>query len=160
MRHLTRICLLLSMAVALTACVNDRELRKRDIQHFQQAAMGEYRNEAGDTLVLVPVYARMIGLDTMYMERITKSGTMARLLQLEPSADGSTIVQMSYAFTQQNQWRNLRETPELLSALQPNDVRPAGTCDIKLAEDMNSVSYSCGGSPPQKYTRLQHSGEN
>jgi hypothetical protein len=30
----------------------------------------------------------------------------------------------------------------LLSALQPNDVRAIGTCDIKLAQDMNSVSYS------------------
>jgi hypothetical protein len=35
-------------------------------------------------------------------------------------------------------------------------VRPAGTCDIKLTEDLNTLSYSCGGSPPLSYTRVQH----
>ena len=41
-------------------------------------------------------------------------------------------------FTQEGQWRNLRENPELFTALLPKDVRPAGTCDIQPAEDLNS----------------------
>ena len=128
----------------------------RDIQRFLQTSHGEFRNDAGEVLIIVPVYARMIGLDTAYVERTTAKGTTGRILALEPSADGTKILQLSYVFTQQGQWRNLREQPELFSALLPNDVRPAGTCDITLAEDMNSVSYSCGGSPPQAYTRVQH----
>jgi hypothetical protein len=160
MHHQTRIVLTLLLAAAIAACVNDTELRKREIQKFQQTAGGEYHNEAGDTLFLVPVYARMIGLDTMYVERTTKKGTSNWLLVLEPSSDGEKIVQIAYAFTQQNQWKNLRETPELLSALQPNDVRPIGSCDIQLAKDMNSVSYACNGNPPQNYTRIQHHVDN
>ena len=113
-----------------------------------QTYAGEYRNEAGDVLFMVPVYSRMIGMDTIYVERTTAAGTSGRILSLEVSGDGSKIVQLAYVFQQQNQWRNLRENPELFSALLPKDVRPAGTCDIKLAEDMNSVTYSCGGSPP------------
>jgi len=143
------------LAGITAACVNQRELTKRDIQKFMQTASGEYGNEAGDRLVLVPVYARMIGMDTMYLERTTKNGTTGRLLALEPSSDGEKFVQLSYVFTQQGQWRNLLAQPELLTALQPNDVRPAGTCDLKLAEDLNSISYSCAGGAPQTYQRLQ-----
>ena len=156
MRRFAKASLLLLLAAVITACVNQHEMRKRDIQHFMQTASGEYRNEAGDRLVLVPVYARMIGLDTMYLERTTRNGTTGRLLALEVSGDGEKFVQLSYMFTQQGQWRNLLEQPELLSALQPNDVRPAGTCDLHLADDMNSISYSCGGSPPTSYQRVQH----
>ena len=59
----------------IAACVNETEMRKRDIQDFLQTATGEYNNEAGEQLVMVPVYARMIGLDTMYLERTTRNGT-------------------------------------------------------------------------------------
>jgi hypothetical protein len=65
------------------------------------------------------------------------------------------VVQLSYVFTQPAQWRNLIAQPELLSALQPNDVRPAGTCDIQVSDDRNTVSYSCGGSQPVAYQRVQ-----
>ena len=156
MRRFAKASLSLLLAAVVTACVNQHEMRKRDIQHFMQTATGEYRNEAGDRLVLVPVYARMIGLDTMYLERTTRNGTTGRLLALEVAGDGEKFVQLSYMFTQQGQWRNLLQQPELLSALQPNDVRPAGTCDLHLAEDMNSISYSCGGRPPTSYQRVQH----
>ena len=156
MRNWKTASMLLLLAMTLTACVNEREARKRDIMKFQQTATGEYHNEAGDKLIMVPVYARMIGLDTMYVERTTKNGTNGRLLVLEPSSDGNKVVQISYVFTQPAQWRNLLEQPELLSALQPNDVRQAGTCDIQLADDHNSVTYSCSGGAPTTYTRVNH----
>ncbi|HET9865298.1 MAG TPA: hypothetical protein VFP37_17790 [Steroidobacteraceae bacterium] len=149
-------CLLLSLALAAAGCVNEREMRKREITKFQQTAAGEYTNEAGETLFIAPVYARMIALDTVYVERTTAAGTSGRLVALEISGDGERVVQIAYVFTTQGQWRNLREQPELFSALLPNDVRPAGTCDIKLADDMNSISYSCGGSPPVNYQRVHH----
>jgi hypothetical protein len=37
--------------------------------------------------------------------------------------------------------------------LLPKDVRPAGTCDIQPSEDMNSLTYSCGGTPPETFRR-------
>jgi hypothetical protein len=160
MHQRTHIFLTSLLAVALAACVNQGEQRKRDIQKYLQTAGGEYHNEAGDRLFMVPVYARMIGGDTMYVERTTKKGTVGFLLVLEPSGDGEKIVQIAYGFTQQNQWRNLRESPELLSALQPDDVRPIGSCDIQLAKDLNSVSFACNGNTPQTFTREQHHIDN
>jgi len=156
MRSLKTASMLALLVVSLPGCVAHQEAVKRANLKFLQTASGEYTNEAGDKLVMVPVYARMIGLDTMYLERTTKNGTNGRLLALEPSGKGNEIMQLSYVFTQPTQWRNLLEQPELLSALQPNDVRPAGTCDIKLSDDHNSLTYSCGGSTPTTYTRVQH----
>jgi hypothetical protein len=152
----TRAGLLMLLAVTIAACVNETEMRKRDARDFLQKSTGEYTNEAGELLFMAPVYARMIGFDTFYIERATARGPSQRLVVLEPSADGEKLLQLSYAFTQPGQWREVRAHPELLTALQPNDVRPAGTCDIKLADDLNSLTYSCGGSPPMHYTRVKH----
>jgi hypothetical protein len=156
MHRLLTTCLLLTLALASAGCVNEREMRKREITKFQQTAAGEYHNDAGETLFIVPVYARMIALDSVYVERTTSAGTSGRLVALEISGDGEKVVQIAYVFTTQGQWRDLRNQPELFSALLPRDVRPAGTCDIKLAEDMNSISYSCGGNPPTTYQRVHH----
>jgi hypothetical protein len=160
-RRMKYCAVLLSAATALAACVNQREQSKRDIQRFIQTATGEFVNAGGNTLVIVPVYARMIGLDTLFVERIASGGgTSERLVALEVSPDGKKVLQLSYVFTQQGQWRNLRENPELFSALLPKDVRPAGSCDIKLAADLNSVTYTCGGSVPESFTRAQHGSPN
>lgn len=149
-------CLVMLLTLSIVGCVNDREARKREAAKFLQTATGEFVNDAGDRVIMVPVYARMIGMDTLYLERRSGGQTTQRLIALEPSGDGEELVQFSYVFTQANQWRNLIEQPELLSSLQPNDVRPAGTCKIKLSDDLNSLTYSCGGNPPQNYKRVQH----
>ena len=148
--------LLFLAATVLAGClVNQQEQHKRDMLSFLQKSMGEYENDTGK-LFIAPVYARMIGLDTFYMERTTPKGTSGRLVALELSGDGEKVVQYAYVFAEQNRWRELRANPELLSALLPQDVRAAGTCDIKLADDLNSLSYSCGGSEPMTYQRVQH----
>lgn len=154
MRSWTKYCLPALAVLTLGACVNQQEKTKREIQKFMQTSTGEYRNDAGEELVMVPIYSRMIGMDTIYVERTTAAGTSSRIVSLEIGKNG--IIQLAYVFVQQNQWRNLRENPELFSALLPRDVRAAGTCDIKVAEDKNSVSYSCGGTPPTDYQRVQH----
>jgi hypothetical protein len=156
MRRWTKASLLLLLAATVVGCVNETEMRKRDARDFLQKSTGEYVNEAGELLFIAPVYARMIGFDTFYLERATPRGPSQRLVALESSPDGEKLLQFSYAFTQPAQWREVRAHPELLAALQPNDVRPAGTCDIKLTEDLNTLSYSCGGSPPMSYKRVQH----
>ena len=156
MRQWTKASLLLVLTAMVVGCVNETEMRKRDAQKFLQNSTGEYTNEAGELLFIAPVYARMIGFDTFYIERSTARGPSQRLVVLEPSANGEKLVQLSYAFTQPAQWREVRAHPELLTALQPNDVRPAGTCDIKLTDDLNTLSYSCAGSQPLNYTRVQH----
>ncbi|HTU66256.1 MAG TPA: hypothetical protein VMF52_09910 [Steroidobacteraceae bacterium] len=147
------------LSATLAACVNQQEKSKREMQKFMSYVAGEFVSEDGDTLVIAPVYARMIALDTIYVERTSGNGTSGRLIELAPGKDGK-ILQLAYGFTQQNQWRNLREQPELFTALLPKDVRAAGTCDIKLSDDKNKVSYSCGGSKPEDYSRVQHGAPN
>ena len=147
------------LLATLAACVNQQERTKRDIQKFMSYVAGEYVSQAGDTLVIAPVYARMVAMDTVYVERTSGQGTSGKLIELAPGKNGS-ILQVAYSFTQQGQWRNLREQPELFTALLPKDVRAAGTCDIKLADDRNSVDYSCGGSKPVSYSRVLHGNPN
>ena len=149
----------LVLAATLTGCINSQERSKRDIQLFMQSASGEYVGNSGDTLIVAPVYARMIALDTLYVERTSGAGTSGRLIELAQGRNGK-ILQLAYSFTQQGQWRNLREQPELFTALLPKDVRAAGTCDITLPEDRNSITYSCGGSAPEKYVRVMHGAPN
>jgi hypothetical protein len=153
-------CAALVLSLALGACVNQQEKTKRDIQQFLGSSAGEYVSNTGDSLMVAPVYARMIALDTLYIERTSASGaTSGRLIALEAGREGK-ILQLAYSFTQQGQWRNLREQPELFTALLPKDVRAAGTCDIKLSDDRNSITYSCGGSAPETYTRVLHGAPN
>jgi len=144
------------LSLNVVACVNDYEARKRDAEKFLQHSTGEYANDAGELLFIAPVYARMIGYNTFFLERTTARGPSQRLIALEPSGDGNKLVQLSYVFVQPAQWRDVREHPELLTALQPQDLRPAGTCDIKMADDLNSLTYSCGGGAPVSYKRVQH----
>src|SRR5687767_13475802 len=96
MDYRMKTCLMLLVALTLAACVNQQERTKRDIQKFMQSSTGEYRNDAGEELVLVPVYSRMIGMDTVYVERTTAAGTSGRILSLEIGKNG--IVQLAYVF--------------------------------------------------------------
>jgi len=141
--------------LTLTACVTHEERSRQAIEHFKQSTAGQYHSASGAELIIVPVRARMVTDEAVYVERTDANGTFGRLVNIELAADGVKILQRALAFTQEGQWRNLRETPELFTALLPKDVRPAGTCDIEPAADMNSVSYSCGGSPPEIFVRKQ-----
>ena len=111
MRRWTKASLLLLLAATVVGCVNETEMRKRDARDFLQKSTGEYTNEAGELLFIAPVYARMIGFDTFYLERSTPRGPSQRLIAIEPSPDGEKLLQFSYAFTQPAQWREVRAHP-------------------------------------------------
>jgi hypothetical protein len=163
MNHLQRrmlsMCVVMA-AVVFAGCVNAREQKKRELSRFMQTVQGEYINEQGNSLMIASVYARMIGLDTLYVERTSNGQTSGRLVSLEVSGNNKKILQLGLAFTQPGQWRDVRNNPELFTALLPKDVRAAGTCDIKLSDDMNTVTYSCGGSVPESFTRAMHGAPN
>ncbi len=145
----------LVLAVLLAGCVTKEQKNRAAIEQFKQATAGTWQSAGGAELTIVPVRGRMVTDEAVYVERQDASGVTGRLLNLEVAADGKKIVQRALTFTQEGQWRNLREQPELFTALLPKDVRPAGTCDIQPAADANSVSYSCGGSPPEQFKRRQ-----
>ena len=137
----------------LSACVNQQIKDRETIEAFKQDTAGQYRSDSGAQLFIAVVRARMVTDESIYIERHDASGVYGRLIDLRISADGKKVVQSALTFTQEGQWRNLRENPELFTALLPKDVRSAGTCDIQPAEDRNSVSYSCGGSKPEIFRR-------
>lgn len=148
-----RASLLALLAVSLTACMTKEQKNRAAVEEYKQATAGEWESAGGVHLMIVPVRARMVTDEAVYIERTDANGVFGRLLNIELSADGKKIIQRALTFTQEGQWRNLREQPELFTALLPKDVRPAGTCDIQPSADSNTVSYSCGGSPPETFKR-------
>jgi hypothetical protein len=140
-------------ALSLAACQTQEVKNRAAIEKFKQATAGEWRSASGAELTIVPVRARMVTDEAIYVERRDAGTVFGRLLNLELSGKSGKMVQRALTFTQENQWRNLREQPELFTALLPKDVRPAGTCDIQVSPDANSVSYSCGGSAPEEFKR-------
>jgi hypothetical protein len=134
-------------------CKTQQVKGKEAVQRFQEAAAGEWRSERGASLIIVPVRSRMVTDESVYVELTDSHGTVGWLVALDWSPKKKVILQRALTFAQEGQWRNLRQTPELFTALLPKDVKPAGTCDIKAAADGNSVSYSCGGSPPETFRR-------
>ena len=143
----------LALAAVLAGCVNQQQQDIQMVDDFKRNTAGEYRSDSGAQLFIAPVRSRMVTDESMYIELHDANGIYGRLLDLKVSADGKKVLQLALTFTQEGQWRNLRENPELFTALLPKDVRPAGSCDIQPAEDHNSVSYSCGGSKPEVFTR-------
>jgi len=143
----------LALAAVLAGCVNQQQQDIQMVDDFKRNTAGQYRSDSGAQLFIAPVRSRMVTDESMYIELHDANGIFGRLLDLKVSADGKKVLQLALTFTQEGQWRNLRENPELFTALLPKDVRPAGSCDIQPAEDHNSVSYSCGGSKPEVFTR-------
>ena len=143
----------LALIAVLTGCVNQQVKDRETIETFKRDVAGQFLGESGAQLFIAVVRARMVTDESVYLELHDAKGVFGRLLDLKISADGKKVVQSALTFTQEGQWRNLRENPELFTALLPKDVRPAGTCDIQPSEDRNSVSYSCGGSRPEIFKR-------
>src|SRR5262245_11451767 len=122
-------------ALSFAGCKTKQVKDRAAIEQFKQAAAGNWKSVSGAELDIIPVRARMVTDEAVYVERRDASGVFGRLVNLEVSKDGDRIIQRALTFTQENQWRNLREQPEMFTALLPKDVRPAGTCDIKPAPD-------------------------
>jgi hypothetical protein len=146
-------CAVLLPALLLGACVTAEQKAKDAIEDYKTEVSGQFATEAGATLFITPVRARMVTDEALYIERHVGTGVMVRIANILVNKKGEIKLQ-ALAFTSDNQWRDLRENPELLTSLLPKDVRPAGTCDIKPAEDKNSVTFSCGGAAPEKYLRF------
>jgi hypothetical protein len=146
---------LLCVALAFAGCVNQQVRDRAAVEQFMQATSGSWRSDGGADLTIIPVRARMVTDEAIFVERRDANGVFVRLLDLKMDKSGKKVMQRALAFTQEGQWRDLREQPELSTALLPKDVRPAGTCDIQVAADTNSLTYSCGGSAPETFQRAR-----
>ena len=141
------------MVLSLLGCVTQEQKDRASIEEFKEVTTGIWVSDSGAELMMVPVRARMVTDEAIYVERLDANGVVGRLLNLQMSDDGEKVLQRALSFKNEGQWRDIRDNPELLTALLPKDVRPAGTCDIQVADDANSVSYSCGGSAPETFRR-------
>jgi hypothetical protein len=145
----------LALVTVLPGCMTSAKDIKDTIAEYRLVTSGQYQSAAGAKLYIAPVRARMVTDEALYIERHDPNGNIVgRLLNVEVGEDGKTIITRALTFTQEGQWRNLRENPELFTALLPKDVRPAGKCDIKSSKDHNSLTYTCGGSPVETFTRM------
>jgi len=153
-----RVCtslLLLALFPALPGCMTSAKDIKDTIAEYRLSTAGQYKSDSGAKLYIAPVRARMVTDEALYLERHDPNGNIVgRLLNVEVAEDGKTIITRALVFTQEGQWRNLRENPELFTALLPKDVRPAGRCDIKPAKDHESLTFSCGGAPAETFKRM------
>jgi hypothetical protein len=148
---------LLALVPALPGCMTSAQDIKDIIAEYRLTIPGQYQSEAGAKLYIAPVRARMVTDEALYVERHDPDGTIVgRLLNVEVAEDGETIITRALAFTQDGQWRNLRENPELFTALLPKDVRPSGKCDIKPAKDRESLTFTCNRSPVETFTRIDN----
>jgi len=146
---------LVALFPALPGCMTSAQDIKDAIAEYRLTVSGQYKSEEGARLYIAPVRARMVTDEALYIERHDPNGNIAgRLLNVEVAEDGETIITRSLAFTQEGQWRNMRENPELFTALLPKDVRPSGKCDIKPSEDRESLTFSCNKSPVETFTRV------
>jgi hypothetical protein len=151
MKHRFAIALLM---LPLAACVTPEQKQKAAVEKFKQDVSGQFVSETtGATLFIAPVRARMVTDEAIYIERHEGTGVMSRIVNISAGKDGKVHL-TALTFTQEGQWRELRENPELLTALLPKDVRPAGTCAITPADDNNSIAFSCGGSAVETFKRL------
>jgi hypothetical protein len=141
------------LTLSLAACVTQEQKAKSAIEKFKQETSGQYASASGASLFIAPIRARMVTDEAIYIERHEGTGVMVRIANILVTKDGEIKLQ-SLAFTQEGQWRELRENPELLTALLPKDVRPAGTCEITPTKDNNSITFSCGGSAPEVFIRF------
>jgi hypothetical protein len=146
---------LLGLVPALPGCMTSEQDIKDIIGEYRASMPGQYKSDDGAKLFIAPVRARMVTDEALYVERHDPNGNIVgRLLNVEVAQDGKTILTRALAFTQEGQWRNLRENPELFTALLPKDVRPAGKCDIKPSKDHTSLTFTCNGSPVETFTRI------
>ena len=102
--------LLLALIPALPGCVTSAKDISDTIAEYRLTVSGQYQSAAGARLYIAPVRARMVTDEALYLERHDPNGNISgRLLNVEVGKD-EEIITRALVFTQEGQWRNLRES--------------------------------------------------
>ena len=144
------ILLLLTAAAALCGCAEQHKLAEQQLNQLVTLLPGSYDNIAqaradgegtaqpGGTrealrLVIVPVYAPIIGDHVFYVQEMAAQDqrrvTAQRLMAFDLSPD-DVLVQLSIALNEPARWRDGHLNPELFKGLLPNDVKTLTGCDL------------------------------
>lgn len=149
-----RLCV--AAALLIGACASQSPHRDVELAQINEWLPGRYDNQAQIAadlaagrptheplaLVVVPVDALQMGHHVYYVEesagRIEAPGTPRLILaQHLASIDvvNGKIVAALYSFTDPQRWRDGRSTPELFSALQPQDVKLMRGCGLDWSSE-------------------------
>lgn len=140
-------------AVALAAgCAGQAKRTDADLLQLSDWLPGFYDNQvqiAADRqagraphesllLTVVPVDTEQLGTGhVFYMQEMTAGAsqrvTMQRLLSFSAVKDG--IVETVWTLNDPERWRGAVTTPELFTALQPDDIRPMRGCNLKWKKE-------------------------
>ncbi len=145
--------LLIAAAAALAAgCAGQEKRLDADLLQLTEWLPGFYDNQvqiAADRqagraphesliLTVVPVDTEQLGTGhVFYMQEMTAGDsrrvTMQRLLSFSTTKDG--IAETMWTLTDPERWQAAVTTPELFTALQPDDMRPVRGCDLKWKKE-------------------------
>lgn len=139
---------LLVVALALlAACGGGPSAQRRgELAQLAKLLPGEYDNldqvraaapgsaPPAVRLVIVPIYAPLVGSDIFYLQEMAADDprrvTAQRLMNLEITADG-TLLQGVIALKEPARWRDGHLRPDLFKSLLPGDLRLVEGCDVR-----------------------------
>ncbi len=150
--HLLLAAAAVAAAALAAGCAGQAKRTDADLVQLAEWLPGYYDNQvqiAADRqagraphesllLTVVPVETEQLGMGQVFFMQETTVGasqrvTMQRLLSFSAGKDG--IVETMWTLTDPERWRGAVTTPELFTALQPDDVRPMRGCDLKWKKE-------------------------
>jgi len=134
---------------AVSACAGHAKKRELELGKIGEWLPGQYDTSAqvdadlnsgavevhpAMQINLVPVWARFVGDQVLYVEQAdTRSGRRIVLQQLysfEKSSDEKTIIQHVYDFKEPQRWSAGDSDPEIFKSLVPDDLKGNAPCDL------------------------------
>ena len=142
--------ILLAAAALLAGCAQQHKVAELQLAQLVAMISGSYENiaqaradGAGDAqaggarealrLVIVPVYAPMIGDHVFYSQEMAAQDprrvTAQRLMAFDLAPD-DTLLQLSIALNEPARWRDGHLNPDLFKSLLPQDVKTLPGCEL------------------------------
>jgi len=131
-------------AVLLAACGGTPAKRTAELAQLAKLLPGEYdnrdqlRSAEGAELpplrvVIVPIYAPLVGKDIFYLQEMaaddSRRVTAQRVLSLEVTPKGR-LLEGLYGLNEPSRWRDGHEHADVFKSLLPQDLRLASGCEL------------------------------
>jgi hypothetical protein len=145
---------MLAIALMLSACSSQTDLRKTQLATLADQLPGNYGNPQ-QALTIMRVAAPLVG-DQIFYLRETAANEARRIVServwsLVVTADGG-IVGTVYALQEPERWRVGVESPELFRSLLMRDLRPLSGCELLWTSSAHGYSAtSASNGCPQRW---------
>lgn len=139
------VAMALAMALVLSACGGTAQQRRGELAELARLLPGDYDNleqvrasepgaVPGVRMVIVPVYAPLVGEDIFYVQEMAADDPRRviaqRLINLEITPDGR-VLQGIFVFEEGGRWRDGHQRPDVFKSLLPNDLKLVEGCDLE-----------------------------